>query len=192
VSGPDDSTWLLISEHPLTVEPLSAWAIQPDCGAIVAFCGTARDHAPAGTGPDGQPIEAVEGVTELHYEVYEAGARRVLTELAASVRERFPEVRRIAIAHRSGVVNLGEIAVVVAVSAPHRGPAFESAAFAIDELKRTLPVWKKEVWNTGSAWSSVGSSPLVPPATMPADNLHPVKSGSQRLTDTELGGHPGT
>ena len=117
---------------------------------------------------------------------------RCLADLAATVRKRFPEVLRLAIAHRVGVVRLGEAAVVVVASAPHRGPAFDAAAFAIDELKRTLPVWKKEVWAEGSAWSELGAVPIVPSATAEADNLHPVSSGGHKMVNTALGGDPGT
>ncbi len=181
-----------MTSEPLHVEPFSNWAVQPDCGAVVAFSGTVRDHAPAGMSPDGTPVEATEGVVELVYETYEEAADRCLAELAATVRQRFPEVRRLAIAHRVGVVRLGEAAVVVVASAPHRGPAFDAAAFAIDELKRTLPVWKKEVWADGSAWSELGAVPIVPSATAEADNLHPVSSGGHKMVNTALGGDPGT
>ena len=61
-------------------------------------------------------------------------------------------IGRVALLHRTGVVALGDAAVVVAVSAPHRGEAFEAARFAIDELKRTVPIWKRESWDGGESW----------------------------------------
>ena len=100
----------------------------PDCGATVTFTGTARDHA------EGRP-----GVHRLEYEAYEEPALARLRAIAAEVRRRWPVVGRVALLHRTGVVELGDAAVVVAVSAPHRGEAFEAARFAIDELKRTVP-----------------------------------------------------
>jgi molybdopterin synthase catalytic subunit len=83
----------------------------------------------------------------------------------AEARTRWPAVARVAVLHRTGVVELGDAAVVVAVSAPHRAEAFEAARFAIDELKRTAPIWKREAWDGGESWgleaqdaTSVGSS----------------------------------
>ena len=75
-----------------------------------------------------------------------------LQALVAEVRHRWPTVGRIALLHRTGVVALGEAAVVVAVSSPHRAEAFEAARYAIDELKRTVPIWKREAWDGGESW----------------------------------------
>ena len=114
----------------------------PSCGAAVTFTGTARDHA---AGPPRRAPPRVRGLR---------GARpsRRLEALAAEVRVRWPDVGRVALLHRTGVVELGEAAVVVAVSAPHRAEAFEAARCAIDELKRTVPIWKREAWAGGESW----------------------------------------
>jgi molybdopterin synthase catalytic subunit len=137
-SGDD---WVALSSHPLPVAEAAAWVVRADCGATVTFTGTARDHA------EGRP-----GVHRLEYEAYEEQAVPRLELLAAEARVRWPAVGRIALLHRTGGVELGEAAVVVAVSAPHRAEAFEAARWAIDELKRTVPIWKREAWAGGESW----------------------------------------
>lgn len=137
-SGDD---WVALSEHDLPVDAASSWVVRPDCGATVTFTGTARDHA------DGRP-----GVHRLEYEAYEGPARARLRAVADEVRTRWPEVGRVALLHRTGGLAIGDAAVVVAVSAPHRGAAFDAARFAIDELKRTVPIWKREAWEGGESW----------------------------------------
>jgi molybdopterin synthase catalytic subunit len=133
--------WVALSGEPLPVAEAAAWVVRADCGAAVTFTGTARDHAP------GRP-----GVHRLEYEAYEGPAVARLRALVEEARTRWPAVGRIALLHRTGVVALGEAAVVVAVSAPHRAEAFDAARFAIDELKRTVPIWKREAWDGGESW----------------------------------------
>ncbi len=133
--------WVALSERPLPVAEASSWVVVPSSGAAVTFTGTARDHAP------GRP-----GVHRLEYEAYEEHAIARLRAVVAEARTRWPAVARVAVLHRTGVVALGEAAVVVAVSAPHRAEAFEAARFAIDELKRTAPIWKREAWDGGESW----------------------------------------
>src|SRR6188472_3131294 len=133
--------WVALSEARLPVASASEWIVLPGCGATVTFTGTARDHA------EGRP-----GVHRLEYEAYDEPALARLRAIAAEVRERWPVVGRIALLHRTGVVELGDAAVVVAVSAPHRGEAFDAARFGIDELKRTVPIWKREAWDGGESW----------------------------------------
>jgi molybdopterin synthase catalytic subunit len=92
-------------------------------------------------------------VTAMTYEAYAGPAERALTELAAEMRRRWPELARIALLHRVGELQLSETSVLVVVSAPHRGVAFEAAAFGIDTLKETVPIWKQEHWAGGSDWA---------------------------------------
>jgi molybdopterin synthase catalytic subunit len=134
-------TWLGLSEAPLPVGEAAAWAVRPDCGGLVLFSGSARDHA------EGRP-----GVHLLEYEAYEEQVVPRLAAVADEARARWPDVGRIALLHRTGRVAIGESAVVVAVSAPHRGAAFEAARFCIDTLKATVPVWKREAWDGGESW----------------------------------------
>lgn len=137
-SGDD---WVALSGAALPVDDASRWVGRPDCGATVVFSGTARDHA-AGR-PD---------VHRLEYEAYEEAAIPRLHAVVAELRRRWPAVGRVALLHRTGVVEIGDAAVVVAVAAPHRGDAFEAARFAIDELKRAVPIWKREAWAGGESW----------------------------------------
>jgi molybdopterin synthase catalytic subunit len=142
LAAPDSGDlWAALSSSPLPVADATSWVTLPSCGAVVTFTGTARDHAP------GRP-----DVHRLEYEAYEGPAQRRLEALAGEIRARWPEVGRIALLHRTGVVELGDAAVVVAVSSPHRAEAFEAARYGIDELKRTAPIWKRESWAGGESW----------------------------------------
>jgi molybdopterin synthase catalytic subunit len=118
-----------------------AWVVQPGCGAIDVFCGTVRDHS------EGRP-----GVQSLEYEAYEALVVPRFTEIAFEARRRWPEIGRLALLHRIGRLEVGEISVVIAVSTPHRAEAFEATRWCIDTLKATVPIWKREVWADGSDW----------------------------------------
>lgn len=118
-----------------------AWASQPSCGAVVTFCGNARDHS------DGRP-----GVELLSYEAYREGALARMEDLVQEARTRWPELERMAILHRVGDVPIGESAVVVVAASPHRDAAFDAARFGIDALKRTVPIWKRERWDGGESW----------------------------------------
>jgi molybdopterin synthase catalytic subunit len=138
VAGDD---WVALAASDLPIDAASAWVVRPDCGATVTFTGTARDHA------DGRP-----GVHRLEYEAYEEPALARLRAVAGELRGQWPQVGRVALLHRTGGLSIGDAAVVVAVSAPHRAEAFEAARFAIDELKRTVPIWKREAWDGGESW----------------------------------------
>ena len=76
-----------------------------------------------------------------------------LTDVATAARSRWPEIGRLALLHRVGRLEVGEVAVVVAASTPHRAEAFAAAQFCIDTLKHTVPIWKRETWEGGSDWS---------------------------------------
>ncbi len=134
-------TWVALSDSPLPLEAASAWVVRPDCGAVVVFSGTARDHS-AGR----------EEVDRLEYEAYEEQVIPRLQAIADAARQRWTDLGRIVLIHRIGHVPITESAVVVAVSSPHRGNAFEAARFGIDTLKSTVPVWKKERWAEGESW----------------------------------------
>ncbi len=133
--------WVALCEGQLPSEAASAWVIQPNCGAIVTFSGTARDHS-AGR----------EEVQRLEYEAYVSQVLPRLQKLIDRAREQWPEIVRMALIHRVGEVPIGESAVVVAVSSPHRDVAFEAAKFGIDTLKATVPIWKSEEWAGGKSW----------------------------------------
>lgn len=138
---PEGSDWIALTSDPLPVERVSSWLILPSCGATVTFTGTARDHAADRA-----------DVRRLAYEAYEDQALRRMAELVDEARTRWPELVRLALIHRTGVVELGEAAVVVGTSSAHRGPSFEAARWAIDALKATVPIWKHETWDGGASW----------------------------------------
>lgn len=143
----DGDTWLGLTDAELPIGAIYAWCLRPDCGAVVLFSGTVRDHATAG--------DAVRtGVQHLEYEAYDEMVVPKLQEIVDEARVRWPDVGRIALVHRVGRLELGESSVVAAVSAPHRPEAFAAARFAIDALKVSVPVWKREVWAGGSDWGT--------------------------------------
>ena len=113
--------------------------VLPECGATVTLDGYAR--------------EWTKGRQTLHliYEAYEPMAQRELERLGREAHERF-EIAHIGIVHRTGRLEIGDTSVVIAVSAPHRRAAFEACEWAIRELKRTVPIWKKEVFADGEVW----------------------------------------
>ena len=122
------------------------WVVRPDCGAVVLFSGTVRDHA-----------EGRSDVEHLEYEAYDEHVVPKLQEIAVEARERWSTLGKIVLVHRVGRLDLGESSVVAAVSAPHRPDAFAAARFAIDALKVSVPVWKREIWATGADWGTNAS-----------------------------------
>lgn len=140
--------WIDVSAQALPVARALAWAVVARCGGVVAFAGTVRDHAVDVRG------RVRDGVTMLEYEAYEGPAVERMSELATEGRHRWPGLGRIVLLHRVGRLELEEVAVVVVVSAPHRGDAFDAARWCIDSLKATAPIWKKEEWSDGIAWGT--------------------------------------
>jgi molybdopterin synthase catalytic subunit len=147
---PDAPDWVQLTAEPIPTETAIGWATVPAAGAVVTFCGVVRDHA-----------EGRSGVEAMTYEAYEEPALRAMREIVDEVRRRWPEVARVAVLHRVGELELSATSVVVVVSAPHRGSAFEAAAFAIDTLKQSVPIWKQEHWTGGSDWA-VEQHPIRP------------------------------
>lgn len=135
--------WLGLTDGPLPIGELYDWCVRPDCGAVVLFSGTVRDHAEGRT-----------DVEHLEYEAYDEMVVPKLREIAVETRARWQTVGRLAMVHRVGRLELAESSVVVVASAPHRPEAFEAARFAIDALKVSVPVWKREVWDGGSDWGT--------------------------------------
>lgn len=133
--------WFALSSAALPDDVAGRWAQRSDCGAIVTFVGAARDHS------HGRP-----DVHLLEYEAYEDQVVPRLERIGAQARSRWTTLGRIVMFHRIGRLEVGDLAVVVAASAPHRDEAFEAARFCIDTLKGTVPIWKKESWDGGSSW----------------------------------------
>ena len=145
----DADDWLGLYDAPLPVADALQWAFRPDCGGVVLFCGVVRNHAEGRT-----------NVTELTYEAYDEEVEPRLASIAAETRCRWPPVGRLAVLHRVGTLAVGEVSVVVVASAPHRAEAFDASRFAIDTVKTTVPVWKRERWEGGEDWSQC-ASPVV-------------------------------
>jgi molybdopterin synthase catalytic subunit len=122
-------------------------------GALVIFQGQTRDTP--GTPAPGEELTAAkhhdESVTRLEYEAFEEMALDVLRTIGQEIEGRFG-VRRLAIIHRTGSVEVGQTSVVIAAAAPHRGAAFDAARYAIEELKARAPIWKAEHFSSGSVW----------------------------------------
>jgi len=140
VSGGD----FRLSADPLSVEDAIAEVARDEAGAIATFVGTTRNRS------------RDRSVRHLEYEAYEGMAEKVMEELAVEL-ERKHALSAIAIHHRVGRVEIGERSVVIAVSAPHRQAALAACAEAIDTLKQTVPLWKKEIYEGGEEWIGQGS-----------------------------------
>ncbi len=130
---------LQLLETPLDVMACINSVSSAKSGGIDVFIGTVRDSTQG------------KNVLRLEFEAYESMARLEMRKIAEKVFEKWP-VHAIALHHRIGVLTVGEIAVVIAVSAAHRAAAFEACRFAIDTLKETVPIWKKEVFEDGEVW----------------------------------------
>jgi molybdopterin synthase catalytic subunit len=113
--------------------------MSPEAGGIDVFIGTVRDMTKG------------KKVVRLEFEAYENMALNEMNKIAAMVTAKWP-VHKILMHHRTGVLAVGEIPVIIAVSAAHRGAAFEACRYAIDTLKETVPIWKKEVFEDGESW----------------------------------------
>ena len=137
----DAHDWLALTDRVLSVGIVHDWAVRRDCGAVVLFSGTVRDHA------DGRP-----GVSLLEYEAYESQVVPRLAAIAAQIRLDHQGVGRVALLHRVGPLAVTEPSVIVAVSSAHRPEAFAAARYGIDALKATVPIWKREHWSGGTDW----------------------------------------
>jgi len=134
-----------VSDAEIDVTEMMRFVADPGSGATVLFSGTVRDHSP---GRD--------GVSRLDYEAYEAVVEDKIREITVEAIERWP-ILRVAAVHRTGTLEVGEAAVMVAVSSAHRVDAFPAARFIIDELKGRAPIWKKEHWAGGAEWVEEGT-----------------------------------
>jgi molybdopterin synthase catalytic subunit len=141
---PDERVLVRVGPEPLDPAAALAWVGDPGSGGTCVFVGTVRDHSDQG------------GVTGLTYEAWDEEAERRLHEVAAEMCERWP-VRKAALLHRTGELAIGEAAVVVACSAPHRAEAFEACRHGIERTKGDVPIWKKEALTAGDAHWVMGS-----------------------------------
>ncbi len=128
-----------LDASPLSVQACEAFVQAPDVGGTVVFIGTVRDRTQGKT------------VVRLEFEAYEPMALSEMRKIAEQALLQFA-VQRIAIHHRTGVLAVGDIPVVIAASAAHRAAAFEACQYCIDTLKQTVPIWKKEFFEDGEIW----------------------------------------
>jgi len=137
--------WIAMTAEPLSERALYAAVEEAGAGAVALFSGVVREQ----TG--GRRVKFLE------YEAHAPMALAKMQEIAALLRARWPGVRRVALVHRTGRLEIGESSVMIAVSSPHRREAFEACRFAIDTLKETVPVWKKEYFEDGEVWVGLQS-----------------------------------
>jgi len=135
--SPGAATFVRVTTEPLSIDEALAFVADPSAGGTCVFIGTVRDSAADGA-----------DVTGLLYESWDELAVARLREIADGLRGRWP-IRRVALLHRSGELDVGEASVVVAVSAAHRAEAFEACREGIELLKHDVPIWKKERFPSG-------------------------------------------
>ena len=139
-----ESDWLFITGNELDPGPLTDFVTTGADGAVVTFLGVTRDHN------EGRRV------LHLEYEAYQPMAERKIIEIIGEMRGNW-ELGKIAIAHRTGRVDIGETSMVVAVGSAHRRPAFEASLYFVDRLKEVVPIWKKEFFEGGNVW--IGETP---------------------------------
>ena len=145
---------LLLVRDPIDPDALVEHVRAAEDGAVVTFDGCVRNHAHG------------RRTLYLDYEAYESMALAKIRDISVQIHAKFP-IHLVAIAHRLGRLEIGETSVFIAVSSAHRPAAFEACRFAIDTLKRTVPIWKKEYFEDGAVWAD-GEMPPAPVETRTA------------------------
>lgn len=128
-----------VKDVPLSTEECQQMVASTGAGGTVVFVGTVRDQTQG------------KKVVRLEFEAYQPMAIAEMRKIAETAEKKW-SAHKIIIHHRIGVLDIGEIAVIIAVATPHRKAAFEACAYAIDTLKETVPIWKKEVFEDGEVW----------------------------------------
>ena len=150
-----------IVDQAIDIEAVKEKVVSRNAGAITLFIGTVR--------------ELTKGKKTLHleYQAYPAMAIKMFEQISKEMQERWPDVK-VAISHRVGRLEITDIAVVIAVSSPHRKVAYEANEYAIDRIKQIVPIWKKEFWEDGTEWIGDQLENVPYPKGAPAkeDNLH--------------------
>lgn len=151
MASPTDK--IQITHAPLCPDAVAARVKRDSNGAVVTFLGVTRDST------------ADRRVLHLEYEAYRPMADNQLARIAAEIADRWG-IQDVAIAHRLGRLEVGDISLIVAIASPHRAPAFEACAYAIDRIKQIVPIWKKEFFEGGEVWVGSQEDAL---AKQPAD-----------------------
>ncbi len=128
-----------ISAQSLNIQSCIDWVMSPQSGGIDLFIGTVRDVT------KGKPV------VRLEFEAYEPMALKEMQKIAEQAFEKWP-VQKLLIHHRIGILEVGEVPVIIAVSCAHRDAAFEACRYIIDTLKQNVPIWKKEIFEDGEVW----------------------------------------
>jgi molybdopterin synthase catalytic subunit len=128
-----------VTNQPIDLDELVRFVTDPEAGAVATFIGTTRNNN------EGRQVIA------LDYEGYPEMAEKELRRIGEDAKTKWP-ICRMAITHRLGPVQIGEASVIIAVSSAHRDAAFAACRFAIEEIKKTVPIWKKEVFEGGEVW----------------------------------------
>ncbi|PTM53261.1 molybdopterin converting factor subunit 1 [Desmospora activa] len=135
----EEASLFTITEEPLSADRLIALVSNPRAGAVLTFAGTVREFT------------ADRRTIHLEYEAYGPMATQKMKAIAAEIHQRWPDVR-VAMTHRVGKLEPEEISVLIAVASPHRPESFAAGRYAIERLKQTVPIWKKEIWEDGTQW----------------------------------------
>ena len=138
-----------VTHQPIDLSELVHYVADPEAGAVVPFIGTTRNNN------EGRQVMA------LDYEAYPEMAEKELARIGVEAAKNWP-ICRMAILHRLGPVQIGEASVVIAVSSAHRDAAFAASRFAIEEIKKTVPIWKKEVSEGGEVWIGTQTGQRLP------------------------------
>ncbi|WCK52431.1 molybdenum cofactor biosynthesis protein MoaE [Aneurinibacillus sp. Ricciae_BoGa-3] len=128
-----------VVDTPISVEEVMNKTVHPNCGAVNLFVGTVRE------------LTKGKKTLFLEYEAYKEMAEKQLARIGQEIQEKCPEAA-VAITHRVGRLEISDIAVVIAVSTPHRADSYEYSRYAIERIKEIVPIWKKEHWENGKKW----------------------------------------
>jgi molybdopterin synthase catalytic subunit len=138
-----------VTDNPLNLQELVDFVTDPEAGAITTFIGTTRNNN------EGRKVIA------LDYDAYPEMAEKELRRIGEEASGKW-QLRRMAIVHRIGPVQITQASVMIAVSSTHRGAAFAACRFAIEEIKKTVPIWKKELYDGGELWIGTQSGQPLP------------------------------
>jgi len=138
-----------VTNQPIDLDELVRYVSDPEAGAIATFIGTTRNHN------EGRKVIA------LDYEAYPEMAEKELARIGADANKQWT-LCRMAIVHRLGPVQIGDASVIIVVSSAHRDAAFAASRFAIEEIKKTVPIWKKEVFEGGEVWIGTQTGQPLP------------------------------
>jgi molybdopterin synthase catalytic subunit len=163
VSGGSEEKRFVVSDRVIDPRRVEQLVIDDASGALVTFAGTVRDHARG------------KRVTALEYEAYPPAAEKMLEQIGDEIFERWG-IRTVAIEHRYGLLQIGEISVVIAVSSAHREVAFDACRYAIERIKVLVPIWKREIYDDGAVWIGSEADYQVETGRVTAEAVTPGES----------------